>query len=221
MAEKIAFLSENVQMYLVAIARFREDGDPVPLSSLAEEFSISSSSVNEMCRKLEKQGLLIYKPYKGVLLTSKGEEKAHYILRRHRLWEVFLVKKLGYNYEDAHEVACQLEHSTPRELANHLDVFLDHPTVNPQGEPIPSEIGSIAPLDQAPLTSFSVNQRVHVLRCEENEITKTFLAEQGIRSGSFLVIKAVAEDRVLLQTEDRRVVLANLVAENIIVIPEY
>jgi len=78
-----------------------------------------------MCRKLEKEGYLTYQPYKGVLLTPRGEEKAYYILRRHRLWEVFLVEKLNYNYEDAHGT-------------DHLAIFLGHPKVNPQGAPIPS-----------------------------------------------------------------------------------
>ncbi|MEA2008521.1 MAG: metal-dependent transcriptional regulator [Chloroflexota bacterium] len=220
MAENIASLSENVQMYLVAIARFRDDDQPVPLSHLAEEFSISSSSVNEMCRKLEKEGYLIYQPYKGVLLTPQGEKKAYYILRRHRLWEVFLVEKLDYNYEDAHETACQLEHSTPRMLADRLDAFLDNPVVNPQGEPIPSVAGSLEFVEQAPLASFSVGQRVHVLRCEESEITRAFLAEQYIRPGSVLVIKAVTTNSLLLQIEDQRVVLANSLAENIIVEPD-
>ncbi|RLD07414.1 MAG: metal-dependent transcriptional regulator [Chloroflexota bacterium] len=220
MTETVASLSENVQMYLVAIARSREGNQPVPLSQLAEEFSISSSAVNEMCRKLEKEGYLTYQPYKGVLLTPRGEEKAYYILRRHRLWEVFLVEKLNYNYEDAHGTACQLEHSTSRALADHLAIFLGHPKVNPQGAPIPSGMGSIESIEQAPLTSFPVEQRVHVLRCEELETTQAFLAEQGIRPGSVLVIKAVTDSSLLLQIGDQRVILANSLAENIIVEPD-
>ena len=86
-------LSESMEMYLVTIARLRVDSQPVPLSQLAEMLSISPVSVNEMCRKLQDQGFAVYQPYKGVSLTPEGEQRTFYILRRHRLWEVFLVQK--------------------------------------------------------------------------------------------------------------------------------
>ena len=94
-SQELLDLTENAQMYLLEIARLCEVETPVPLSRLAEELRISSSSANEMCRKLETQGFLIYQPYKGVVLTDDGQTFANYLLRRHRLWEVFLVEKLG------------------------------------------------------------------------------------------------------------------------------
>ena len=135
----LAQISDSMQMYLVTIARLRTNGQPVPLSQLAETLSVSSVSVNEMCHKLQDDGLLVYRPYKGASLTKEGERRAFHILRRHRLWEVFLVDKLGFDYEQAHESACQLEHATPDQVADQLDVFLGYPTVNPQGEPIPRD----------------------------------------------------------------------------------
>ena len=220
MDEINASLSENVQMYLVAIARYRDGDQPVPLSHLAEEFSISPSSVNEMCRKLEKKGYLTYQPYKGVLLTPQGEEKAYYILRRHRLWEVFLTEKLGFKNEDAHEVACQLEHTTPNVLANRLEAFLGNPVVNPLGEPIPAGSGDFKIKKGVPLSSLSPGQRAQILRCEEEEGTEEYLAEHGIRPGNTLVIQAVTVDNLLLQVRSQRVALANSLAENIFVKPE-
>jgi DtxR family Mn-dependent transcriptional regulator len=95
-------LSESMEMYLVTIARLRTDGEPVPLSLLADTLCISPVSVNEMCRKLQNQGLVLYRPYKGVSLTDEGEQRACYILRCHRLWEVFLaeaVQVTGDDYE--------------------------------------------------------------------------------------------------------------------------
>ena len=220
MAENLASLSENVQMYLVAIARLRNNDQPVPLSQLAEEFSISPSSVNEMCRKLEKQGYLTYQPYKGVLLTSEGEEKANYILRRHRLWEVFLAEKLEFNYADAHEAACQLEHATTSVLADRLDAFLGNPVVNPEGELIPGGRGDFKVVKGLPLTSFSPGQRVQVLYYEDEETTEEYLAEHGIRPGNILVVQAVTSESLLLQVSGQRVALANSLAENIYVAPE-
>ena len=118
-------LSDSMQMYLVTIARLRDNGNPVPLSLLADTLSISPVSVNEMCRKLQDQGLVVYQPYRGALLTDVGDERACHILRRHRLWEVFLVDKLGFDYDEAHNVACQLEHATPDAVADRLDPCVD------------------------------------------------------------------------------------------------
>ena len=126
-------LSESMQMYLITIARLRDNGSPVPLSLLADTLSISPVSVNEMCRKLQDQGLVVYQPYKGALLTDVGDERACHILRRHRLWDVFLVDKLGFEYGEAHDIACQLEHATPDAVADRLDHYLDYPPVNPIG----------------------------------------------------------------------------------------
>jgi DtxR family Mn-dependent transcriptional regulator len=148
-------LTESMQMYLVTIARLRTDGQPVPLSQLADVLSISSVSVNEMCRKLQDHGLVNYRPYKGATLTQDGERRAFHILRRHRLWEVFLVDKLGFDYDQAHEIACQLEHATPNLLADRLDFFLEYPLVNPQGEPIPRGERAHPARALAPLVTLS------------------------------------------------------------------
>jgi len=187
-------LTESVQMYLVTIARLREDGQPVSLSQLAKALSISPVSVNEMCRKLQDQGLVIYRPYKGALLTPEGERQAYYVLRRHRLWEVFLVEKLGLDYTKAHEVACQLEHSTPKLLADRLDAFLGYPSVNPEGEPIPRTDGSLPPSSLLPLATLSAGQRGHVVRCEVSDAARAFLDEQSVRPGAMLTVEATAED---------------------------
>jgi DtxR family Mn-dependent transcriptional regulator len=192
-------ISESMQMYLVTIVRLRQNDQPVPLSLLADTLNISPVSVNEMCRKLQDQGLVIYRPYKGALLTPEGQQRACYILRRHRLWEVFLVEKLGYAYEEAHEIACQLEHTTPNHLADRLDEFLDFPTVNPIGDSIPrgSEQAQKRPL--VPLASLAPGQRGHVARCDLEGAALNFVMDQGIRPGSWLQLMAASGDGVLVQ----------------------
>jgi DtxR family Mn-dependent transcriptional regulator len=206
-------LSESVQMYLVTIARLRVDGRPVPLSQLAQTLSISPVSVNEMCRKLQDQGLVIYRPYKGATLTQDGERRAFYILRRHRLWEVFLVEKLGFDYDQAHEIACQLEHSTPNPLADQLDAFLEYPSVNPQGEPIPRANGVPAVRTLVPLAVLSAGQRAHVICCDVDGPTRAFLDERGVRPGASLVAVATAEDSILVQVGEAHISLARTLAE--------
>ena len=207
-------LSENVQMYLITISRLQTDGGPVPLSLLAGALGISPVSTNEMCRKLQDQGLTIYRPYKGVSLTPEGERLAHRILRCHRLWEVFLVEKLGFGYDQAHETACELEHATPDLLADRLDLFLGHPQVNPRGEPIPLADGSIAARPLVPLAALSTGQRGHVVRCDvEEETTLAFLAEYWVRPGAALTVMAATDDGLLVQVGDKTISLARVLAE--------
>lgn len=208
-------LSESMQMYLVTIARLRTDGQPVPLSRLAEALSISPVSVNEMCRKLQDQGLVIYRPYKGATLTDDGERRAFHILRRHRLWEVFLVDRLGFDYDQAHEIACQLEHATPEALADRLDVFLEHPAVNPEGEPIPNGGASDVVRILRRLTALAAGEEGHVVQRDVSDGARTFLDEQGIRPGATLQLVAVGADSVLVLVQGRYVSLASSLAEAI------
>ncbi len=131
-------MSESVEMYLLRVVQLREDAQtPVSLSRLAEVMAISPVSVNEMCHKMVAQGLVRYTPYKGVVLTPYGEEQINSLLRRRRLWVVFLEEKLGMDEAQAEEVACHLEHVTPCEVADRLDAYLGHPRTTPQGRPIP------------------------------------------------------------------------------------
>jgi DtxR family Mn-dependent transcriptional regulator len=206
-------------MYLVSIARLRVDEQPVPLSQLAQTLSVSPVSVNEMCRKLQDQGLVIYRPYKGASLTPEGEQQAYYVLRRHRLWEVFLVDKLGFAYEQAHDTACRLEHDTPELLADRLDAFLEFPSVNPEGEFIPKPDGTPRIQHLTALAALPAGQRAHVVRCEGNDTTRAFLEKQGVRPGTSLTVLATGEASLLLQVEESHVSLARALAEAIKVEP--
>ena len=210
-------LSESMQMYLVTIARLRENGSPVPLSLLADTLSISPVSVNEMCRKLQDQGLVVYQPYKGALLTDVGDERACHILRRHRLWEVFLVDKLGFDYDEAHDIACQLEHATPNAVADRLDHYLDYPPVNPIGEPI-IRCGVPTPsMATVSLAALPAGLRGRVIRCDIEGASQSFLEEQGIRPGAWLSVVAAAGDSVLVQVGQGHVSLARDLAEAVLV----
>ncbi|HEY88168.1 MAG TPA: metal-dependent transcriptional regulator [Thermoflexia bacterium] len=204
-----------MQMYLVTIARLREGAQPVPLSQLADTLTISSVSVNEMCRKLQDHGLVVYRPYKGASLTAEGERRAYYILRRHRLWEVFLVEKLGFDYDQSHETACQLEHVTSPLLADRLDAFLAYPAVNPSGEPIPRIDGSLAERVLLSLTKLSAGQGGHVARCDVNVAARAFLAERGLRPGARFTVLATAEESLLVRVGGAHISLARSLGENI------
>lgn len=213
--KNLTSLSENIQMYLVTIARLRVDNKPVPLSQLAEALSISPVSVNEMCHKLHDQELVVYKSYKGVSLTQDGEKLAYYILRRHRLWEIFLVEKLGFDYSQAHDSACQLEHTTSDLVADRLDAFLKYPSVNPLGRLVPRADGVLPERPLIFLAGFSAGQCGYVISCDVDEATQSYLDEQGIRSGARFMVVSTSENSLLVKVGSLYVSLARTLAESI------
>jgi len=210
-------ISNSMEMYLVSIARLRQGNTPVPLSWLAEALEVTPVSVNEMCRKLQDQGLLVYRPYKGASLTNVGESLANTILRRHRLWEVFLVEKLGFDYEAAHQAACDLEHASPDPVMDRLDRYLSFPEVNPVGEPIPQADGCLPEFREVSLTSLSSGQTGVLMGCDDYKPVQEFLADNGIRLGSLLTVTAAGKDSLLVQGEGGWLSLARELAETLIV----
>jgi DtxR family transcriptional regulator, Mn-dependent transcriptional regulator len=131
--------SESAEMYLLMTAELAEASPDavVPVPALAEQLGISPVSTNQMCRKLQDQGLLRYRPYRGVTLTEAGQAVADRVIRRRRLWEVFLVDRLDLSLPAAREAACRLEHVTSPRLSERLADFLQQPAVCPHGKPIP------------------------------------------------------------------------------------
>lgn len=214
-------LSDSMEMYLVTIARLREDDRPVPLSHLADALMVTSVSVNEMCRKLQDNGLLIYRPYKGAILTEDGERLANDTLRRHRLWEVFLVEKLNFSREEADAIACDLEHATGRDVIDRLDEFLNHPAVNPRGLPIPkSGQESSQPLS-IPLDQLPVGKAGQVRECPVDGQTREFLESYGIRPGMRVQITAKGQDNFLVEVDGVQAVLSAALAHALKVIPTF
>jgi DtxR family Mn-dependent transcriptional regulator len=111
-----------------------------------------------MLKKLADKELIVYKKYQGVLLTEKGKLSAKMIVRKHRLWEVFLVDKLQFSWDEVHDIAEQLEHIKSEKLINKLDDFLDNPTEDPHGDPIPDVNGKIIKIEKLLLSELKENQ---------------------------------------------------------------
>lgn len=198
-------MSENEEMYLVVIARANENGqDPVPVAQVASDLHVQPVSVNQMIKKLEEAGKVVYTPYKGVELTPSGRTEAARILRHRRLWEVFLAEKLGFAPEQADEIACRLEHVVSEDVAERLSAFLGSPTSSPQGKPIPS-LATTTPtgLERGiPLVQVSAGERVAVAAIQSSGIEKSFLQQAGIVPGRQLLILAIqASGACLLQPE--------------------
>ena len=130
----------------------------VPTNALAEKIKTKASSVTDMVKKLSEKDLLIYKPYQGAFLSEKGRAHAIKVIRRHRLWEQFLVEKLNFNWDEVHDLAEQLEHIKSEKLIDELDTFLDFPTHDPHGDPIPDKNGHIQRTDKITLSKALVDE---------------------------------------------------------------
>lgn len=129
--------------YLKALYKLGGKSNEVQTNALADKLSTKASSVTDMMKKLSDKKLVNYEPYKGVSLTKEGYVIALNVVRKHRLWEVFLVEKLAFKWDEVHEIAEQLEHIHSPELIEKLDEFLDFPKFDPHGDPIPDKDGKI------------------------------------------------------------------------------
>lgn len=135
--------SLSEENYLKAIFHLeRKFPAGVSTNALAEEMESKASSVTDMVKKLSEKELVKYKKYQGVKLSQLGKETAVEVIRKHRLWEVFLVEKLNFCWHEVHEVAEQLEHIKSEKLTRELDKFLDYPKRDPHGDPIPDSEGN-------------------------------------------------------------------------------
>ena len=130
----ISFAEEN---YLKIIYRLSESTtEDISTNAIAELTQNKAASVTDMLRKMSEKGWVNYQKYQGVRLSAIGEKIALDIVRKHRLWEVFLVNKMGFNWDEVHEIAEQLEHIESEVLIDKLDAFLDYPRTDPHGDPI-------------------------------------------------------------------------------------
>lgn len=126
--------------------------EDVTTSAIADEMNTKSATVTDMLKKLSDKNLIKYEKYYGVKMTEKGKKIALHIIRKHRLWEVFLVETLNFKWDEVHVIAEQLEHIQSEELIERLDRFLEHPKMDPHGDPIPDNNGKIS---SAHLTALS------------------------------------------------------------------
>ncbi len=214
-------LSESEEMYLVTIRQICEDctDRPIPIPEIAQELEVKPVSVNQMVKKLAEEGLVKYLPYKGVELTPEGRKISTRILRHRRLWEVFLVKSLKMDLEEADELACQFEHSTTSDLANRLANFLDNPSVCFHGLPIYSSEEPVDTVSGIALSHVNVGQPFHTVRVDAEEDLRIFLADQGVSPGNpGSVLAENAFGTIILETAPgNRVTITKDIAERVIV----
>jgi len=152
---------------------------------LAEKIDTKASSVSDMLKKLAKKDLLIYQKYKGAKLNTKGEKIALSVIRKHRLWETFLVQKLNFTWDEVHEIAEQLEHIHSEKLTNQLDAFLNFPKVDPHGDPIPDANGNFITIKTICLSALNINEEgVFVEVKDDSDKFLKYLTKNNITIGA-------------------------------------
>lgn len=155
-------LSESEENYIKSIYNLQDKTGKVNTNSLAKFLNTSAASITDMLKKLKSKHLLEYKKYYGFKLNDAGNKEALKIIRRHRLWEFFLVAKLGMEWEKVHDIAEELEHISSVDLIEKLDIYLGKPKIDPHGDPIPDDKGIIPVLKQIALNDLKFKQNAIV-----------------------------------------------------------
>lgn len=185
---------ENVENYLKSIYKLQSKSGKVPTSALAERLGISDASVSDMVKKLSEQGMVRYLPYKGVELTENGRRIALKIVRRHRLWELFLVQMLNYSWDKIDAEAERLEHITSDGLERKLDEALGFPQIDPHGDPIPTVDGEISESDYISLADLHPGQSGIISRVSDsNPEILQYVAELGLALDKIVHVKKKME----------------------------
>ena len=212
------FTEEN---YLKAILSLSLQGEElVSTNSIAAEINTSAASVSDMLKKLQEKKLIIYKKYNGVSLNKKGKSIAVSILRNHRLWETFLVRKLDFNWDEVHDVAEQLEHIKSEELIDKLDSFLNYPKFDPHGEVIPTKEGAIPQTDRVLLSEIEENTNGIVLGVTLDETSfLQYLNKLKIKIGTKIQIfdRIDFDKSVNISINNKKQNISNEVAKHLLI----
>ena len=192
----------------------------VNTNAIAGMLETKASSVTDMLKKLSDKELVAYQKYQGVTLTENGFLSAKMIVRKHRLWEVFLVEKLGFAWDEVHEIAEELEHIKSEALIDKLDEFLEFPDFDPHGDPIPNANGVIKKITKLLLSEAELNKEYHCVGVKDSssEFLK-YLDKQKIALGSLLIVKEKEsfDDTLTVEINSKELTLSNKIANNLYV----
>jgi DtxR family transcriptional regulator, Mn-dependent transcriptional regulator len=214
-----SFTEEN---YLKAIYKLLEKGEEsVSTNALAEKLNNRAASVTEMLRRMAEKGLINYKKYQGVSLTEKGRKVAIATIRKHRLWELFLVDKLGFKWDEVHEIAEELEHINSEELVARLDKYLGYPKHDPHGDPIPDAQGKFQKQQSQMLALMKAGAKCIVTGVvDHSPAFLQYLDKTGIKLGDELQVKERIEYDNSMNVSlngKKQAYLSNEVAKNVLV----
>ncbi|MDP3312826.1 metal-dependent transcriptional regulator [Lutibacter sp.] len=214
-------LSQTEENYLKAIYTLGlSNSKSVNTTLIAQKLKTKPSSVTDMIQKLAEKELVNYEKYKGVFLTFNGKKIAIEIVRKHRLWEVFLTNKLHYNWDEVHEIAEQLEHIKSDTLVGRLEAFLEFPKHDPHGDPIPDEHGNIAHHKKIMLSSIEPNRSCIVIGVKDSTSSfLKFLDKANIQLGR--TVKVIAKEEfdnsIIIENNNSLISISNQISKNLFV----
>lgn len=192
----------------------------ITTNAIAKKLETKASSVTDMVQKLSEKELIIYKKYQGVTLTEFGKTTAANIVRKHRLWEVFLVEKLNFSWDEVHDVAEQLEHIKSPKLIQELDSFLGFPTHDPHGDPIPDDKGNLKISEKSLLSTLVKNESgICVGVIDSSSEFLQFLDKKGITLGKQITVleKEEFDDSLSIMINDKKLSISQKIATNLFV----
>ncbi|MCC6601401.1 MAG: metal-dependent transcriptional regulator [Crocinitomicaceae bacterium] len=215
-------MNQTIENYLKGIYTLsKQSPSGVATTALAEKMETKASSVTDMLKKLDEKGLVRHAPYKGAVLTQKGKKIAIEVVRKHRLWEVFLVEKLRFGWDEVHTIAEQLEHIDSAELIVRLDEFLGFPRYDPHGDPIPDVNGHISDNRKAfSLSEAAVGTKVIIAGVKESSDNfLRYLESVALTLNTTMKIadRFAFDNSVRLKVKNREIIVSSTVAENLLV----
>jgi DtxR family Mn-dependent transcriptional regulator len=211
------FTEEN---YLKAIYHLSVQSESVSTNQIAAALNTKAASVTDMLKKLAEKELINYTKYQGVTLTAAGEKIALSIIRKHRLWEYFLVEKLNFKWDEVHDVAEELEHISSKELIDQLDNFMGNPKYDPHGDPIPDSKGQFKAHELKPVSSLEVNKGGIISGVREHTtIFLQYLEKMHLTIGQKIKITEINtyDHSMTLQVEGQKIHISREVANNLLI----
>jgi len=218
--DQLTARSQSKEDFLKAVYVLQQSSERVSTNALADALNIAAPSVTDMARRMEVDGMVEYQKYRGVRLTEKGERHALHVLRRHRLLELYLVNELGYELQEVHKEAEDLEHAVSDRFVEAIATKLGHPSVDPHGDPIPTADGVITQRNLVALTQLPLNTTATVsrLKADENEMLQHIL-DRGFKLGAVVYLTALDpfDGPLTAQVDNHECVIGYGVAATILV----
>ncbi len=207
--------------YLKSIYHLSFDAETVSTNQIAALLNTKAASVSDMLKKLADKELVNYAKYQGASLTPAGKKIAVSIIRKHRLWEYFLVEKLNFKWDEVHDMAEEMEHISSTELIDRLDKFMGYPRRDPHGDPIPDSNGNFKNHKLAPVATVKVNASCVISGVSDHSpIFLQYLEKHKLTIGKTINVIDVIEydNSMIIQTEDNKIHISRDVANNLLII---
>lgn len=206
--------------YLKSIYHLSLNAGNVSTNQIAASLNTKAASVSDMLKKLADKALVNYAKYQGVTLTATGEKIAVNIIRKHRLWEYFLVEKLNFKWDEVHEMAEEMEHISSKELIDRLDQFMDYPRHDPHGDPIPDSNGNFKPNDLIAVVDVKADTKGVISGVRDHSAAfLQYLEKQQLTIGKKITVTEVIDydQSMIIQSDDKSIHISREVANNLLI----